>query len=90
MKRNGFSKFVRKLEGLPVNTRTMADAVVGDRVNVRSMDVSSSLLGSPVNYVGEVRVINSTRYNGIREVLMYDLGSGDGCWYVAEDLELVE
>lgn len=88
---NGFVRFMRKRDN-----KTFVDPniplEVGDKVLVKSTDVSTRHLGTPRNFVGEVRQVYDTRtfFQEREDGLMYSLCPNNAAaWYLAEDLERV-
>jgi len=87
-KNNGFTKFMRNLDGKStVNLNRSIE--VGDKVLVKGINLSASRLGEPRNVVGEVRQVYTVR-EFLTSEFMYSLcPNNHATWYVAEDLELV-
>ena len=87
-KRNGFTKFMRNLDGTStVNPHRPIE--VGDKVLVKGIKLSASHLGTPRNFVGQVRQVYTVR-ELLSSEMMYSLcPNNHAAWYIAEDLELV-
>lgn len=86
---NGFVKLMRKRDGKPFLDPSRP-LEVGDKVLVKSTDVSTRHLGGPRDFVGEVRQVYATRtfFQEGEDGLMYSLCPENfGAWYLAEDLE---
>ena len=86
-KRNGFTKFMRNLDGKStVNPHRPIE--VGDKVLVTGIKLSALHLGEPKNFVGEVRQVYTVRE--FSSSMMYSLCPNNLlAWYLAEDLEIV-
>ena len=87
-KHNGFTKFMRKRDGKST-VKTNRSIEVGDKVLVKGIELTASHLGTPRNFVGEVRQVYTVR-ELLSSEMMYSLcPNNHGAWYVAEDLEIV-
>lgn len=91
--KTGFKKFMREKHplGRPNRSGVIQE---GDLVLVTGIDKSSRWLGSPEDYVGQVRVVQFIKRND-DEPDWYGLSDKPGSfqaghWYLLEDLELVK
>jgi len=89
-KHNGFVMFMRKRDNKSF-LEPNRPLEVGDKVLVKSTDVSTRHLGGPRDFVGQVRQVYATRtFSQGEDGLVYSLCPDNiASWYLAEDLERV-